>query len=458
MSLADRLGQASIQAVGPTRVRRDQLGIEYLTDYAELKQEVQDCLMETAGQQLYSGRVDQARLEGLVFESIQTVLARNPRPLSGGDRARIVQEVIDSVLGNGPLEPLLRDPEVTEIMVNRYDRIFMEKDGRLHPTALRFADEAHLRQAIDRIVSRVGRRVDEASPMVDARLPDGSRVNAIIPPVAIDGSSLTIRKFASEPFVVADLITMSTLTRRATDFVRGCVRGRMNILISGGTGSGKTTTLNVMSSFIPDDERIITVEDAAELQLHQPHVIRLESRPANVEGVGLITVRDLVRNCLRMRPDRIIVGEIRDAAALDMLQAMNTGHDGSLSTVHANSPRDALSRVETMVLMAGMDLPIRVIREQVARAINLVIHQERLRDGTRHVTQISEIVGIEGDTILMQDIFAFDYNRLPGNGPLGRLVATGITPHFAPRLRDRGVELPGELFETPSKEGSWSSP
>jgi pilus assembly protein CpaF len=448
MSLAERLGQASIQAPGPTRARREAAGEEYLSEYVELKQEVQDCLMDSVGQQLYSGRIDQTRLEGLVFEAIQTVLARNPRPLSGGDRARIVQEVIDSVLGNGPLEPLLRDPEVTEIMVNRYDLIYMEKGGRLYPTSLRFADEAHLRQTIDRIVSRVGRRVDEASPMVDARLPDGSRVNAVIPPVSIDGCSLTIRKFAAEPLTVADLITMGTLSRPATDFMRGCVRGRMNVLISGGTGSGKTTTLNVMSSFIPDDERIITVEDAAELQLPQPHVIRLESRPANVEGVGLITVRDLVRNSLRMRPDRIIVGEVRDAAALDMLQAMNTGHDGSLSTVHANTPRDALSRVETMVMMAGMELPVRVIREQISHAIQVVVHQARLRDGTRHVTQISEIVGMDNDTLLMQDIYEFEFSRNPGNGPLGRLAATGITPQFAPKLLDRGVELPAELFGT----------
>ena len=446
MGLAERLGQASIQAPGPTRARRDATGEEYLSEYVELKQEVQDCLMDSVGQQLYSGRIDQTRLEGLVFEAIQTVLARDPRPLSGGDRARIVQEVIDSVLGNVPLEPLLRDPDVTEIMVNRYDMIFMEKGGKIYPTSMRFADEAHLRQAIDRIVSRVGRRVDEASPMVDARLPDGSRVNAVLPPVAIDGSSLTIRKFAAEPYKAADLITMGTLSRQATDFLRGCVRGRMNLLISGGTGSGKTTTLNVMSSFIPEDERIITVEDAAELQLPQPHVIRLESRPANVEGVGLITARDLVRNSLRMRPDRIIVGEVRDAAALDMLQAMNTGHDGSLSTVHANSPRDALSRVETMVMMAGMDLPVRVIREQVSHAINLIVHQARLRDGTRHVTHITEIVGMDNDMILMQDIYDFEFSRSPGNGPLGKLIPTGITPQFAPRLLDRGVELPAELF------------
>ncbi|MBU6245439.1 MAG: CpaF family protein [Actinomycetales bacterium] len=419
---------------------------EYRVDAAGLKQEVQEQLMDSLGEELYSGHVDQPTLERMVFEAIQAVLIRNPRPLSGGDRARIVQEVIDDVLGNGPLEPLLRDPDITEIMVNGYQTIFIEKFGRIHPTNLRFPDERHLRQAIDRIVSRIGRRVDEASPMVDARLPDGSRVNAVVPPIAVDGSSLTIRKFAREPLTYADLITFGTLTRPAVDFLRACVQGRLNILISGGTGSGKTTTLNVMSSFIPDDERIITVEDAAELQLAQPHVLRLESRPANVEGFGLVTVRDLVRNSLRMRPDRIIVGEIRDAAALDMLQAMNTGHDGSLSTVHANSPRDALFRAETMILMAGMDLPVRVIREQISSALHLVIHQARLRDGSRHVTHICEIAGRDGDTVLMQDLFAFEYAKDQAGSPLGRLVATGIVPHFVDRVRERGVELPAEMF------------
>ena len=447
MGLAERLGQASIEIQGPSR-RPAEDGLEYRSEHAELKQEVQEYLVDSMGQQLYSGSIDPARLEKMVFEGIQAVLTANPRPLSGGDRARIVQEVIDDVLGNGPLEPLLRDPDVTEIMVNRYDTIYMEKFGRIHRTGLRFADEQHLRQTIDRIVSRIGRRVDEASPMVDARLPDGSRVNAVLPPVALDGANITIRKFAKDPYTASDLISMGTMSRQSVDFLRACVRGRMNVLISGGTGSGKTTTLNVFSSFIPDDERIVTVEDAAELQLAQPHVVRLESRPPNVEGRGLITVRDLVRNSLRMRPDRIIVGEIRDEAALDMLQAMNTGHDGSLSTVHANNPRDALSRVETMVMMAGMELPVRVIREQIAHAVNLVVHQARLRDGTRHVMQISELVGIDSETILMQDIFTFDFSRDPGNGPLGRLVPTGIVPFFSDKLLDHGVELPTDLFRS----------
>ena len=393
--------------------------------------------------------MEQRLLEENVFNAIQTVLAKSKKPLSTGDRAKITQEIIDDILGNGPLEPLLRDPEITEIMVNRADAIFIERGGRLFQTDLRFSDEEHLRRTIDRIVSRVGRRVDEASPMVDARLPDGSRVNAVLPPIALDGCSLTIRKFSKDPFTVKDLVTIGTLTRPAAEVLDACVRGRLNILISGGTGSGKTTTLNVMSSFIPDDERIITVEDAAELQLSQPHVLRMESRPSNVEGQGQVTIRDLVRNSLRMRPDRIIVGEVRDAAALDMLQAMNTGHDGSLSTVHANTPRDALSRIETMVLMAGMDLPVRVIREQVVSAIQLVVQQARLRDGSRHIIQISEITGLEGDTVLMQDLFAFDYNDREDSNSPGRLVATGITPNFTDQLKDHGVDLSMEHFRLP---------
>lgn len=450
MGLAERLGQASVSLNGDRAVEVTPRAPDPALEQGGLKREVQLWLMDSIGQELYAGRIDPVRLERLVFEGVQEALARNPRPLSGSDRARLVQEVIDDVLGNGPLEPLLRDPEVTEIMVNGFDTIYVERHGRIHPTSLRFADEGHLRQTIDRIVSRVGRRVDESSPMVDARLPDGSRVNAVIPPVAIDGSALTIRKFARDAIGISDLISFGTLTRSGADFLRGCVQGKANLLISGGTGSGKTTTLNALSGFIPADERIVTIEDAAELQLPQPHVLRLESRPPNVEGAGLVTIRDLVRNALRMRPDRIIVGEVRDAAALDMLQAMNTGHEGSMSTVHANSPRDALSRVETMVLMANMDLPIRVIREQIASAMDLVIHQARLRDGSRHVTQISEIVGRDGDTILMQDIFTFDYRHEPTPGVLGRLVPTGIVPQFRRSLLDRGVDLPSDLFLIPS--------
>jgi pilus assembly protein CpaF len=448
MGLAERLNQAGVPRTAAATAAAAPGSALLRDEFALLKHDVHDNLMQSLGQQAYAGQMEQRLLEENVFNAIQTVLAKSKKPLSTSDRAKITQEIIDDILGNGPLEPLLRDPEITEIMVNRSDKIFIERGGKLFQTDLRFSDEDHLRRTIDRIVSRVGRRIDEASPMVDARLPDGSRVNAVLPPIALDGCSLTIRKFAKDPFTAKDLVTLGTMSRAASDVLEACVRGRLNILISGGTGSGKTTTLNVLSSFIPNDERIVTVEDAAELQLDQPHVLRMESRPSNVEGQGQVTIRDLVRNTLRMRPDRIIVGEVRDAAALDMLQAMNTGHDGSLSTVHANTPRDALSRIETMVLMAGMDLPVRVIREQVASAINLVVQQARMRDGSRHITQISEITGLEGETVLMQDLFAYEYND-DTNATPGRLVATGITPGFMDKLADHGVVLTTEHFRQP---------
>jgi pilus assembly protein CpaF len=361
---------------------------------------------------------------------------------------RITQQIADEILGYGPLEPLLADPTLSEIMVNGHDIIYVERSGKLQRVEAAFADEAHLRRVIDKIVGKIGRRVDEASPMVDARLPDGSRVNAIIPPLALDGSKLTIRKFSADPYTVQDLINFGSLSRASADLLEACVRGRLNILVSGGTGSGKTTTLNVLSSFIPTDERIVTIEDAAELRLHQEHVLRLESRPANIEGTGAVTIRDLVRNSLRMRPDRIVVGEIRDAAALDMLQAMNTGHDGSISTLHANTPRDALARLETMVLMAGMDLPVRAIREQVASAVDLIIQQTRLKDGTRRITAVTEIVGMEGDIVTLQDAFVFDYSA--GYDDQGRsrghLRSTGLRPRFLERLADHGVHIDPSLF------------
>jgi pilus assembly protein CpaF len=363
--------------------------------------------------------------------------------MTAADRLRVSQEVADEILGHGPLEPYLRDPEVSEIMVNGHDQVYVERAGRLYPVAARFADESHLRRTIDKIVSRVGRRVDEASPMVDARLPDGSRVNAVVPPLALDGSVLTIRKFAADPYLVSDLISFGTLTPPTAELLRACVRGRMNIVISGGTGSGKTTTLNVLSSFVPDNERILTIEDAAELQLRQDHVLRLEARPPNMEGRGAITIRELVRNALRMRPDRIIVGEVRDGAALDMLQAMNTGHDGSITTVHSNGPRDALARLETMVLMAGVDLPQRAIREQMASAINLIVHQARLKDGTRRITHITEVDGMEGDIITLQDVYLFDFKAgVDEHGAYrGELRSTGLRPHFLDWLAERGVHV-----------------
>ncbi len=351
--------------------------------------------------------------------------------------------------GTGHSKPLLDDPTVSEIMVNGYDRLYVERNGRLVETAHRFTGEPQLRRVIERIVARVGRRIDESSPLVDARLEDGSRVNAIIPPLAVNGSSLTIRKFAGTPYTSEDLIGFGTLTREVTTVLDAAVRAKMNILVSGGTGTGKTTLLNVLSAFIPSDERIITIEDAVELQMQQDHVVRLESRPPNIEGRGEITIRDLVRNSLRMRPDRIVVGEVRGAESLDMLQAMNTGHEGSISTLHANSPRDAISRMETLVLMAGMDLPLRAIREQIASAIDIIVQITRHKDGVRRVTHITEVHGMEGEIITLQDAFTFDYSAgYDAEGGLrGRIEPTGVRPRFAERIADHGIALPMSLFQ-----------
>jgi pilus assembly protein CpaF len=409
---------------------------------------IQRTLAEILGPTLYDDVGDAEDLEERVRRTLAELLAREETPLAGADRARISEEVADEVLGHGPIEPLLRDSSVSEVMVNGPHRVYVERSGRLQVTDVEFADEAHLRRVIDRIVSRVGRRVDEASPMVDARLPDGSRVNAVVSPIALDGSSLTIRKFSRDPFSVEDLITFGTLTRQTADLLRACVRGRLNVVVSGGTGSGKTTMLNVLSGFVPADERIVTVEDAAELQLHQDHVVRLESRPPNAEGRGSISTRDLVKNALRMRPDRIVVGEVRDGAALDMLQAMNTGHDGSLTTLHANTPRDALARLETLVLMAGMDLPVRAIREQVASAVDLIIQVSRLKDGSRKITHITEVVGMEADVVTLQDLFVFDFRAgTDGAGKFrGTLRSTGLRPRFIEDLSANGVTIAPDLF------------
>lgn len=416
--------------------------------YKDLKRVVHARLVSTLGPTLYDAHLTQSDLEQQVRLALQTTLAEVDMPMSSADKSRISQEIADDILGYGPLEPLLRDADLSEVMVNTFQDIYVERSGKLVKVDASFADEAHLRRTIDKIVSKIGRRVDETSPMVDARLPDGSRVNAIIPPLALDGSKLTIRKFSEDPYTVEDLIGFGTLSRASADLLEACVRGRLNILVSGGTGAGKTTTLNVLSSFIPDDERIVTIEDAAELRLVQDHVLRLESRPPNIEGKGAVTIRDLVKNSLRMRPDRVVVGEIRDAAALDMLQAMNTGHDGSISTLHANTPRDALSRLETMVLMAGMDLPVRAIREQVASAVDLIIQQTRLKDGTRRITAITEIVGMEGDIITTQDVFLFDYAAgMNDQGKFkGGLESTGLRPRFLERLADHGVHLNPAVF------------
>jgi pilus assembly protein CpaF len=419
-----------------------------LDPFAAVKASVHQALLDSLGPQLYDPHLDQGELETRVRHTLQEVIDSEETPLSLSDRTRIAQEVADEILGHGPLEPLLRDSEISEIMVNGPDRIYVERAGKIYCVDTHFSSDAHLRRTIDKIVGRVGRRIDEASPLVDARLPDGSRVNAVIPPIALDGSLLTIRKFSTDPFTDKDLIAFGTFSVQVRDFLMACVRGRRNIIISGGTGSGKTTLLNVISSFIPEDERIVTIEDAAELQLKQDHVLRLESRPSNIEGKGQIAIRDLVKNSLRMRPDRIVVGEIRDGAALDMLQAMNTGHDGSITTVHANSPRDSLSRLETLVLMAGVDLPVRAIREQVAGAVDLVIQQARLKDGSRRVVAISEVAGMESDVITMQDIFTFNYGAgRDENGRFrGGLISTGLRPKFAAELHDQGIELPPNLF------------
>jgi pilus assembly protein CpaF len=416
-------------------------------DIGEIRVQVNDELKELVGKSLYSGNLDPDTLQSMVYKAIAIVIERSDYPLTDSDRAELVQEIVDDILGNGPLEQLLRDTEVTEIMVARFDTIYVERYGKLTATGLSFTNEDHLRKTIDRIVGKVGRRIDESSPLVDARLKDGSRVNAVVPPIALDGSTLTIRKFFKDPFTAKDMVNTGTLTTHAMEFLDAAVRGRMNIVISGGTGSGKTTTLNVVSSFIPDDERIVTIEDSAELQLAKPHVIRMETRPLNIEGTGLVTIRDLVRNSLRMRPDRIVVGEVRDGAALDMLQAMNTGHDGSLTTVHANSTTDAISRLETMSLMAGMELPMAAIRDQVGRAVNLIIQQTRMHDGSRRITAITELLGMHEGHIKTQDIFHFVYNKDKDSADLGQLVATGHVPSFMDRLNQRGIFLDKGVFK-----------
>jgi pilus assembly protein CpaF len=448
MSLAERLEQGR-QSRATGNGTQAQSGPAHPVDpFAMVKASVHQGLIDSLGPQLYDPHLKQSDLEQRVRLTLQTVLEGESTPLSAADRTRISQEVADEILGHGPLEPLLRDDEVTEIMVNGPHQIYIERAGKIYPVAATFTNEAHLRRTIDKIVGRVGRRVDESQPMVDARLADGSRVNAVVPPIALDGSILTIRKFSKDPFTDRDLISFGTFTPAVRDVLEACVLGRLNIIISGGTGSGKTTLLNVMSRYIPHDERIITVEDAAELQLNQTHVLRLESRPPNIEGKGQIAIRDLVRNSLRMRPDRIVVGEVRDGAALDMLQAMNTGHDGSITTVHANTPRDSLSRLETMVLMAGIDLPIRAIRDQVAGAIDLIVQQARLRDGTRRIVAITEVAGMEGDVITLQDLFTFDYSagRDEHGRFLGSLRSTGLRPMFSEKLKDLGVKLSVESF------------
>ena len=412
--------------------------------YFDLKVRVQNKLLSEIDPSMDITRTEDVRRT--IQELFEQILGEENIVLSRPERARLFEQIAAEILGFGPLQPLLEDDTISEIMVNGPKNVYIERKGRLHRVPVTFESNDHVMRIIDRIVAPLGRRIDESSPYVDARLPDGSRVNAVIPPISLVGPTLTIRKFSKNPITVDQLIQFGSISAEAVQFLKACVEARLNILISGGTGSGKTTLLNVMSSFIPDDERIITIENAAELQLRQEHVVTLESRPPNIEGRGEITIRDLVINSLRMRPERIIVGECRGGETLDMLQAMNTGHDGSMTTAHANTPRDALSRVETMCLMAGMDLPVRAIREQMASAVDVICQQERMRDGTRKVTTITEVSGMEGDVITMTDIFVFEHTGTENGKIVGRLRPTGLRPKFMDKIETAGINLPPSIF------------
>ncbi|MFY9115141.1 MAG: CpaF family protein [Dethiobacteria bacterium] len=414
----------------------------------KLKNHIHQQMVATLGQHgnRSSSEIDE-ELVRKIPAIVEGIMEKENIQISVGDKKRIINEIINESIGFGPIQPLLNNPEITEIMVNGPHQVYIEKKGKLEKTEITFRDDDHVMHIIEKIVTPLGRRIDEGMPMVDARLPDGSRVNCIIPPLSLTGPTITIRKFSKIPFTIKDLQDKGTLTKEMSTFLEASVLSRLNIIVSGGTGSGKTTTLNVLSSFIPSSERIVTIEDAAELQMQQEHVIRLESRPPNIEGKGMITIRDLVRNSLRMRPERIVVGEVRSGEALDMLQAMNTGHDGSITTGHANSPRDMLSRLETMVLMAGMDLPVRAIREQIASAIDLIVQQTRMRDGSRKITHITEVQGMEGDVIILQDLFVYDQTGVDAEGKvMGTFRPTGIRPKFMQKLEAQGIKIPLEVF------------
>jgi pilus assembly protein CpaF len=425
--------------------------------FAPLKNRIHLGVIEDLGRQIFTEDIDQAELRPKVVEEIRSRLAQESR-ISREDRERLIEELTDDIMGHGPLERLLADDTVSEIMVNAPNDVWIEREGILHRTAVRFTDESQLRRIINKMVAEVGRRIDEGQPMVDARMPDGSRINAVIPPLSLSGALLTIRKFGAERLDIDTLVRLGSLTPETADLLRRCVEARLNILISGGTGAGKTTLLNAMSSAIPDSERIVTIEDAAELRLVQRHVLRLECRPKNIEGEGEVAIRDLLRNTLRMRPDRIVVGEVRGAEALDMLQAMNTGHDGSLSTIHANSPRDALARVETMVLMAGYDLPLRAIRQQTAAALDLIIQLERVHDGSRKVVAITEVQRMESDVITLQELYRFTVDGVSADrAVVGRLTGTGLRPAFLEKFEKRGVKLPSWLA-SPAAPGQGPRP
>jgi pilus assembly protein CpaF len=412
-------------------------------DYTKLR----EYLIATVTQELSAADPTPEKRQQAIQDCLAKALAGTKLTLSDAIRDHLLRDIFDEITGYGPLQPLLDDPDITEIMVNGPKKVYVEKKGRLERTNVVFENNLHILKIIDRIVSPLGRHIDSDSPMVDARLPDGSRVNAVVPPCAVDGASLTIRKFRKEKLSITQLIEYNSITQGMADFLRACVLGRLNIIISGGTGSGKTTFLNVLSGFIPEDERIVTIEDAAELQLQQDHVVRLETKLANVEGHGVVSVRELVRNSLRMRPDRIVIGECRGGEALDMLQAMNTGHDGSLTTIHANTPRDVLSRLETLVLMAGMDLPLKIVRQQISSAVDVIVQMSRLRDGTRKITAITEVAGMEGDVIVLSDIFKYNQTGVDVEGKiLGQVKPTGIRPLFGPRLEAAGFKLGAEVF------------
>ena len=416
-------------------------------DRAELKNQVHAEVIDLINRDSDRGHGDGQDKDAFIRSAIESVLNIRAADIPRMECSRIADELFSDIVGLGPIDPLLADPDISEIMVNGPDLVYVEMKGKLQKTNVKFRDSAHVMNVINRIVTSVGRRIDESSPMVDARLEDGSRVNAIIPPCALTGPTITIRKFSKNPLTVADLIRFGSVSPKMVSFLEACVKARLNIVVSGGTGSGKTTLLSVLSDYIPENERIVTIEDAAELQLRQEHVITLESKPANVEGSGAVTIRDLVRNALRMRPDRIVVGECRAGEALDMLQAMNTGHDGSLTTAHANSPRDLMSRLETMVLMAGFEMPIKAIREQIASALDVVVQQSRLRDGSRKIVSISEVVGMEGDTITLQDIFVYRSSGFGPDGARGAFVPTGVRPNFAEKMADNGVPVRDEWFQ-----------
>ncbi|MEX1158906.1 MAG: CpaF family protein [Thermomicrobiales bacterium] len=415
-----------------------------MDSFNDLKSRVQNRLIAELDPRMDLSNADEVRRT--VEETFTSVLESESIVLTRVERLRLFEAIAAEILGYGPIEPLLNDDSVSEVMVNGPKQVYVERNGRLEMTDVQFQDDDHVMRVIDRIVSPLGRRIDESSPMVDARLPDGSRINAIIPPISLVGPVLTIRKFARDPLTTDDMIRFGTMSPEMVMFLEACVKARLNIVVSGGTGSGKTTTLNILSSFIPDDERIVTIENAAELQLRQEHVVTLESRPANIEGRGEVAIRDLVINALRMRPERIVVGECRGGEALDMLQAMNTGHDGSMTTAHSNSPRDTLARLETMVLMAGVDLPVRAIREQIAAAVDCIVHQSRMKDGSRRITAVTEVQGMEGDVIVLQDIFTFEQTGVESGKIVGRIKATGIRPKFVSQLEQYNVFLPPNIF------------